>query len=67
MESLVHVFVALFGLYFLLGILFSLAFLWKGIDKVDEGAVGTSRWFKFIIWPGIVAFWPALLSKWIKS
>lgn len=57
----------IFGFYLLLGLLFSIAFLWKGITKVDADAAGTSRYFKLLILPGTIIFWPLLLGKWIKA
>lgn len=53
--------------YLLLGVLFVIPFLWKGLTKVDEGAHGGSVGFKIIIIPGVIVFWPVLLSKWMKS
>jgi len=53
--------------YLALGVLFLIPFLIKGISKVDEGAHGSTIGFKIIIIPGVIVFWPALLSKWVKS
>jgi hypothetical protein len=47
--------------------LFSLFFIFKGIEKVDETAHGSSWGFRIMIIPGITALWPLLLYKWIKS
>jgi len=67
MESFISILLSLAGLYLLAGALFALAFLPKGITKVDEDAKGTSVWFRLIILPGVIIFWPALLKKWIQS
>lgn len=67
METIVFIFVNLFGLYVLIGILFSLIFIWKGLKKVDPGVEGTSIWFKLLIFPGLCAFWPLFFSKWLKT
>ena len=53
--------------YLALGVLFLIPFLTKGITKVDEGAHGSTIGFKIIIIPGIIVFWPTLLSKWMKG
>ena len=53
--------------YLALGVLFLIPFLIKGITKVDDGARGSNIGFKIIIIPGVVVFWPVLLSKWIKT
>lgn len=54
------------ALYLILGLLFALLFIIKGVEKVDEGAHGGSLGFRIIIIPGIMVFWPLLLKKWIK-
>lgn len=67
MESIVLFLVYLLQVYLLLGMLFSILFIWKGLTKVDPATQGSSIWFKLIIFPGLCAFWPLLLFKWIKS
>ena len=54
-------------IYLVLGILFVIPFLMKGLTKVDEGAHGGTIGFKIIIIPGVIVFWPALLSKWMRA
>ena len=54
-------------IYLLLGVLFVIPFLLKGLTKVDEGAHGGTIGFKIIIIPGVIVFWPVLLSKWMKA
>jgi hypothetical protein len=54
-------------IYLALGILFVIPFLMKGLNKIDEGAHGSTIGFKIIIIPGVIVFWPVLLSKWIKK
>jgi hypothetical protein len=63
---LVEVILIIAAVYFLLGILFVIPFLTKGLTKVDEGAHGGTIGFKIIIIPGVIVFWPVLLRKWIK-
>ena len=53
-------------IYLLLGVLFVVPFLLKGLTKVDESAHGGTIGFKIIIIPGVIVFWPVLLTKWIK-
>jgi hypothetical protein len=48
-----------------LGFLFTIAFIFKGIQTVDESAQKSSLGFKIIIIPGIIVFWPVLLKKWL--
>lgn len=54
-------------LYLGAGLLFGLCFILWGIEKVDTGAAHSSAGFRIIILPGILAFWPVLLRKWIME
>ena len=54
-------------IYLFVGVIFAFFFYVKGMTKLDEGAKGSSIGFKLIVFPGIVVFWPFLLSKWIKA
>ena len=53
--------------YLLLGVLFVIPFLIKGLSKVDEGTHDSTIGFKIIIIPGVIVFWPVLVSKWMKK
>ena len=53
--------------YLLLGVLFVIPFLIKGLTKVDQDALGSTVGFKIIIIPGVIVFWPVLLNKWRKN
>jgi len=55
------------AIYLALGFIFSIAFITKGVDKIDEGAHGASLGFRIIIIPGTMIFWPLLLRKWLNS
>ena len=57
----------LLALYLLLGFIFAIAFLIKGVTVVDEGAHGSSTGFRIIILPGVILLWPVLLKKWINA
>jgi uncharacterized membrane protein YphA (DoxX/SURF4 family) len=54
------------SIYLLSGLLFAIAFIIRGIKKVDDAAHGSSIWFRIIIIPGVVVFWPWLLKKWLS-
>lgn len=64
---LVEVILIVVAVYLLLGVLFVIPFLMRGLTKVDEGAHGGTIGFKIIIIPGVIVFWPVLLRKWIKA
>lgn len=66
MENIISIIVNITGSYLALGVLFSVVFMWKGLEKVDESAKGSGWFFKVLIFPGMVAFWVLFLNKWLK-
>lgn len=67
MVTAVTILFSALGIYLAAGLLFAVIFLIKGIERVDASAHGATWGFKLIIIPGIMALWPVLLNKWIKS
>lgn len=67
MESFISIFLLILGVYLLIGFIFSIAFLFKGLVKVDPVAKGSNFFFKLLLIPGICFFWIILLPKWLKS
>jgi len=63
---MVEVLLIIAAIYLALGVLFVIPFLMKGLNKIDEGANGSTIGFKIIIIPGVIVLWPMLLSKWVK-
>ena len=53
--------------YALIGVLFGLAFVTRGVQRIDDAATGASWRFRLIILPGVVALWPLLLSRWVRG
>lgn len=54
--------------YLVVGLLFSIPFVTKGVTMIDpDGAKGTKWGFRVIIIPGTIVFWPILLKKWINA
>ena len=66
-ETIAGIFGAGLFIYLCYGIVFSIAFLVKGISRIDETTHGSTWGFKIIIIPGAIALWPLLLQKWIKA
>ena len=62
-----EIILALVAIYLLFGFVFAIAFIIKGVDKVDETAHGSSIGFRIIIIPGSMVFWPFLLKKWLHA
>jgi len=52
--------------YGVLGMLFAIAFVTKGIGRVDPVAKGSKAGFRLIVFPGVAALWPLLVAKWIR-
>jgi len=67
MESIVTSLFSILGIYLLLGAIFSIFFLWKGIGKVDAGTNGSGLVFKLMLFPAMTVFWVIFLRKWLKA
>ncbi len=62
-----EVLVAFLQGYLLLGLVFALAFVTRGVAKVDPAAQGGSTWgFRLLILPASVALWPLLAWRWLR-
>ena len=67
MEQIVNLFFLSLAAYIAIGIVFTVFFLLKGIAVVDSASKDTSKVFKLLIIPGIIAMWPVLANKWRRS
>jgi len=54
------------GGYLLAGLLFGLAFVTRGVTRIDPAARGSSAAFRLLILPGSVVLWPLLAAKWAR-
>lgn len=59
--------VGLFEAYALVGLVFSGFFVSLGLQKLDSEARGSSLGFRLLILPGVSAFWPMFLARWIRG
>jgi len=66
-EQIAVLFVYALALYMALGVVFAIAFVCTGVKRIDSQAVGTGFGFRILIFPGSVAFWPLLLSRWARG
>ncbi len=66
MEFFISTLLLFIGIYLLIGVLFSILFLWKGITNVDPDTKGSGVFFKILLFPGICVFWILFLIKWMK-
>lgn len=53
--------------YAAIGLVFGLAFVSRGVDRVDPGAAGAGLGFRLLILPGSAALWPLLLQRWRRA
>jgi len=67
MELVISIFLILMAVYLGLGALFYFPFIMKGIFVIDDDTRDSSLGFKLLIIPGVVAFWPFLLRKWVSG
>jgi hypothetical protein len=64
---MVEIILLVVAAYLAVGVVFVIPFLVKGLTKVNSSAQGGTIGFKIIIIPGVIVFWPVLLSKWVKA
>lgn len=67
MEIIIPIFLSLLGIYFLIGLLFGLYFLFKGATKIDPLMADTKKKVRFLLFPGVITTWPFLIGKLFKS
>ena len=65
MNGILQILFPIIGAYLALGLLFAIAFVSKGVTKIDPTArSGASIGFRILIFPGAVVFWPLLAKRW---
>ena len=67
MITVINIFLTLLGIYFLIGILFGLYFIFKASPKIDSLLAASKKKVRFLLFPGIIATWPFFISKLFKS
>jgi hypothetical protein len=67
MISVAEAFVTALTAYAAIGLCFALLFVTVGIHRVDHQAKGSGVGFRLIVLPGLAAFWPLLLTRWIRG
>lgn len=55
------------GGYLAVGFLFAIAFVWKGVGKIDPDAAKGTLGFRLLILPGCALLWPILLRRWLQA
>jgi hypothetical protein len=66
-EALATVLVAAAGVYLAAGVAFGVAFVVRGVARIDPSAREGSWGFRLAILPGAAAFWPLLARRWARG
>lgn len=53
--------------YAVIGVAVAVAFVCRGITRVDAAANGSSKAFRALIVPGAAALWPVILRRWMHA
>jgi hypothetical protein len=53
--------------YVAIGTLLAVPFVVSGIGRVDPAARAAPWTFRALVFPGVVAFWPLLLRRWLTA
>ncbi len=67
MEIIINIFLTSLGVYFLIGLLFGLYFLFKGATKIDPLMQDTKKKVRVLLVPGVIVTWPFLIGRLFKS
>ena len=67
MLTTVTLLVNILGVYLAVGIVFAIAFVWKGAGKIDPSAEEGTLGFRLMILPGTAALWPILARRWLAA
>jgi len=58
-------FVWALSLYAVVGLIFAIPFVIRGVGRIDPVARSGTVGFRILIIPGTIALWPLLLGRWI--
>lgn len=57
--------VTVLTIYALVGLAFAIAFVARGVARVDPAAAGAPLGFRLLVLPGVAALWPLLAARWL--
>jgi len=55
------------GAYLGIGAIVAVPLVLSGIGRIDPAAKAAPWSFRILVFPGVVAFWPLLLRRWISA
>ncbi len=64
---MIDVILNILATYLILGLIFSVAFISRGCQRIDSDAKDAGFGFRLLIIPATVALWPLLLNKWLAA
>ena len=64
---MISIFLLAVLIYVLVGLLVGIAFVLRGVGRVDGAAAGSPFVFRLVILPGSVGLWPVVLLKWLRA
>jgi len=67
MTGVVELLVLVLQVYTLVGLLFAVAFVFRGAARLDPDAVAGTWGFRVLILPGAAALWPYLALRWMRA
>jgi hypothetical protein len=53
--------------YVAIGTLVAVPFVTSGIGRIDPAAKSAPWTFRALVFPGVVAFWPVFLHRWMSA
>ena len=53
--------------YLLLGVFCLIPLHAAGLRRIDLGTAGAGWWFRLLITPGMIVFWPLLMRRWRRA
>lgn len=66
-ESLVTGALGAVGVYLLIGLLCAIPLQWRGLRAIDAATGDAGYFFRALVTPGLVTFWPLLLLRWRQA
>jgi hypothetical protein len=67
MKIAIDIFLGFLAIYFLIGFLFGLYFMFLGANKIDPLMKETKKKVRILLFPGVIATWPFLMKKMFNS
>lgn len=67
MKLIIGILLVLLGIYILIGVIFAIFFVTRGLGVLDKEAKDSKWGFRLLLFPGSVALWMILLPKWLKA